>query len=79
RDPLATDLTYLLQTSPDLVTWTTIVQSAGGAMASGSGLVTDDENIPDPPFRTVTARENLAGPPGSQHRFARLQILRTAQ
>lgn len=78
RDPLATDLTYLLQTSPDLSTWTTIAQSVGGAMATGSGLVSDTENISDPPFRTVSAQESLVGPPGSQHRFARLQILRTA-
>jgi hypothetical protein len=73
RDPRATDLTYRLQTSGDLVAWSTILESAGGAAPAGTALVSDTEIAPEPPLRLVTAQEPLA-PGGS--RFARLVIIR---
>ena len=73
RDPRATDLTYRLQTSPDLVTWTTVVESIAGAAPSGAAFVSDNVIGPDAPMRLVTAGEVLV--PGSK-RFARLVVLR---
>ncbi len=73
RDPRATDLTYRLQTSPDLVTWTTVVQSVGGAPPSGAALLSDNVIAPEAPMRLVTAQEVLV--PGSR-RFARLVVVR---
>ncbi|MEQ1851025.1 MAG: PQQ-dependent sugar dehydrogenase [Chthoniobacteraceae bacterium] len=59
RDPLATDLTYALETSSDLVNWSVppIVQSAGGADSTGSGVISDSDIIGEEPMRLVTARE----------------------
>lgn len=74
RDPRATDVTYRLQTSPDLTNWTTIVQSAGGNAPTGSGFVSDVQIAVEAPVRTVTAREIVPGP--NAKRFARLQVLR---
>ena len=73
RDPRATDLTYRLQTSPDLVTWTTVVESIGGAAPAGAALVSDDIIGAEAPMRLVSGREVLA--PGGK-RFARLVIVR---
>ena len=73
RDPRATDLTYRLQTSPDLVTWTTVVQSIAGAAPTGAAFVSDSVIAPDAPMRLVTASEVLA--PGGR-RFARLVVVR---
>ena len=72
RDPRATDLTYNLQTSPDLITWTTIASSVGGAPASGSALVSDNDIAAELPMKLVTAVETLTG----GRRFSRLQIIR---
>ena len=73
RDPRATDLTYRLQTSPDLVTWTTVVESIGGGAPFGVAFFSDNVIAPEAPMRLVTAQEVLA--PGSK-RFARLVVLR---
>ena len=74
RDPRATDVTYRLQTSPDLTTWTTVVQSVGGGAPTGSAFLSDVEIVAEAPVRTVTARETVPGP--NAKRFARLQINR---
>ena len=73
RDAAATDLTYRLQTSTDLVAWTDIVQSAGGAVASGSGFVS--ESIVSGQIELVTAQETVLSP---VNRFVRLRITRAA-
>jgi glucose/arabinose dehydrogenase len=73
RDPRATDLTYRLQTSDNLLAWTTIVESIAGAAPTGAALVSDSEIGGEAPLRLVTARETL--PPGTK-RFARLVIIR---
>lgn len=72
RDPRATDLTYTLQTSSDLVTWTTIAQSVGGAVASGSGLPSESDVANNFPIKLVVTQETIA--PAQGQRFARLQV-----
>jgi glucose/arabinose dehydrogenase len=74
RDPRATDLTYMLQTSDDLVNWTTIVQSIGGADPTGSGYVSEMDSPSDSPIRIVTGAETVAT--GTTKRFARLKVTR---
>jgi glucose/arabinose dehydrogenase len=74
RDPRATDLTYELQTSSDLTTWTTIVQSTAGAVPAGSGFVSEADAPGEAPVKNVTASELLAQ---GISRFARLKITRT--
>ena len=69
RDPLATDLTYELQTSGDLGLWTTIATSAGGAGASGSGFVSESGF----PISVVTVQETFPTP---TKRFVRLRVSR---
>ena len=74
RDPRASDLTYELQTSDDLVTWTTIVISTGGDNVGGSGFVSETEAPLDAPIRLVTGSEVLSAPAGRH--FARLKVTR---
>lgn len=73
RDPRATDLTYVLQTSSDLVTWTPIAQSAGGAVPSGTGFVSESDVAGESPIKLVVAQETVTAAQGQ--RFARLQVL----
>ncbi len=70
RDPLATDLTYEFQSTEDLVTWSTITTSIGGAVSSGPAFV--EENGSD--ILYVTVREIFPSP---AKRFVRLRITRT--
>jgi hypothetical protein len=72
RDPRAVDLTYTLQTSSDLQTWNTIVQSVAGAAPSGSGFVSEAVAPGEAPVTVVTAQETIT--PGQGQRFARLQV-----
>jgi glucose/arabinose dehydrogenase len=72
RDPRATDLTYTLQTSSDLVNWTTIAQSVAGAVPTGSGFVSEIDAVGESPVKVVTAQENITAAQGQ--RFARLQV-----
>lgn len=72
RDPRATDLTYKLQTSPDAVTWTTILQSSGGNPPTGTGFVAEADIANEAPIKLVTGSETLS----STRRFARVQIIR---
>ncbi len=73
RDPRASDLTYELQTSPDLTTWTPITRSVGGAPPTGSAFVAEAFVPGESPIMIVTARESL---PNGSHRFARLLVTR---
>lgn len=72
RDPRATDLTYKLQTSSDLVQWTTILQSAGGNAPTGTGFVSDTDVTGESPIKLVTGTQTVTG----SRRFARVQIIR---
>ena len=73
RDPRATDLTYLLQASSDLATWSTIVQSAAGAIPTGSAFAAEADAPGEAPVKIVTAQETL---PAGTTRFVRLQVIR---
>jgi hypothetical protein len=77
RDSSATDLTYNLQTSEDLIGWTTIATSAGGALTTGDngGNVLSDSPVSGS-IRLVTVSENLAAG-SNEKRFVRLEVLRT--
>ena len=72
RDPLATDLTYLAQASPDLINWTTLTSSVAGASPTGTGFVS--EAVTDIPYRNVTARDSVV--PSGSKRFFRLMVTR---
>ena len=74
RDPRATDLTYVLQTSNDMVTWTTIAQSALGATPTGAAFVSEADVAGQSPVKLVTSSETVASP--ARH-FARLQVTRS--
>lgn len=77
RDAAATDLTYHLQTSEDLMGWTTIATSSGGGLATGDngGNVISDTPVSGT-VRLVTVQENL--PAGfNERRFVRLEVLRS--
>lgn len=74
RDPRAADLTYQLQTSTDLVTWTTITQSTGGAVSSGPGFVSENVATGQAPVIVVTARQMLPVPAKC---FSRVVVQRT--
>jgi len=76
RDPRATDLTYQMQTSDDLVVWNTITQSAAGATPSGTGFVLESDAPGEAPVKNVTVSETLSG--NTRH-FARLRLIHVAQ
>lgn len=72
RDPRATELTYILETTSDFVNWTTLAKSSGGAVPSGTGYVSEIEIGGEAPVKLVTARETV---PASVNRFARVRVL----
>ncbi len=77
RDPRAADLTYQLQTSPDLINWTTIAQSAAGAATSvvspSTATLSEAGVSGEAPVVLVTVHEILPAP---AKRFTRLNIVR---
>jgi hypothetical protein len=75
-DPRAVDLTYQLQSSNDLVHWTTIVQASGGGTPSGSAYVSEAVNPGAAPVQVVTAVETF--PELTKH-FTRLLVTRAYQ
>ncbi|SKA99797.1 Glucose / Sorbosone dehydrogenase [Prosthecobacter debontii] len=77
RDSAATDLSYQLQTSADLVTWKTIATSLAGTTAIGSnGGVVLSDTPGTGTLRLVTVRETLAAGANSR-RFVRLHVTRS--
>lgn len=73
RDPRATDLTYRLEVSTDLINWTKLLESTNGATPVGAAFVSESTVAGESPIRLVTAVETLTGSPA---RFARLKVLR---
>jgi glucose/arabinose dehydrogenase len=69
RDPLATDLTYQLQTTPNLQsgTWTTVAESVAGAVSTGVGV----SEAASAPLITVTL-----APASLTRAFFRLRLIR---
>ncbi len=76
RDTSATDLTYRLQISDDLTSWTTIAESAGGAAPAGqNGGVVDSDATLSGSIRLVTVSVTLSGTDTGRH-FVRLSVAR---
>ena len=75
-DPRAVDLTYQLQSSSDLVNWTTIVQVTGGGTPTGAAYVSETTQAGAAPVQIVTAVETL---PAAVKHFVRLLVTRTYQ
>lgn len=74
RDTLATDLTYKLQISSDLINWTTIAESVAGVAAIGqNGATIETESALDNSVNLVQVKINLAAGNNSQQ-FTRLQV-----
>lgn len=72
RSSLASDLTYTVQVSNDLVTWTDVGSSIGGGVTTGSGFVAETGAPPD---FTVEVRDIVPYDPNSPtRRFMRLRI-----
>lgn len=72
RSSVATDLTYIVQGSSDLIQWTDLASSVGGAAMGGPGLVTDTG--PAPVF-TVEVRDTVPhSQAGGVKRFLRLKV-----
>jgi glucose/arabinose dehydrogenase len=76
RDSAATDLTYRLEISADLTTWTPIAQSLAGAAATGQngGSVTG-ESVVSGTIRQVNVTCTLSGGDGVKQ-FVRLAVAR---
>jgi hypothetical protein len=73
RDPRANDLTYRLQTSDNLTSWTTIVEIIGGSAPSGAGFISETDAPGETPIKIVTASQTLSTP---GKRFTRLLVIR---
>jgi Metallo-peptidase family M12B Reprolysin-like len=72
RSSVATDLTYIVEASTDLQTWTNIASSSGGAVTSGPGFV--GETGAAPTF-TVEVRDIVpVDPVNGPKRFLRLRV-----
>lgn len=73
RAPLATDITYIVEVSSDLATWTAVASAANGAALSGPGVVSDDGA--NSSAHTVEVRDTVeqSASPG-QRRFLRLRV-----
>ncbi|MES2599033.1 MAG: PQQ-dependent sugar dehydrogenase [Verrucomicrobiota bacterium] len=74
RDTQATDLTYHLQVSEDLTTWTSIAQSTGGAAATGQngGTILSDAVLIGT-VKLVTVKMTLTGNSVNKQ-FVRLSV-----
>lgn len=72
RSSLATDLSYIVQGSSDLVTWTDLGTSTAGGMTSGPGFVTETGSAPN---FTVEVRDTVPddGDPLTK-RYLRLKV-----
>ena len=72
RSSLASDLTYVVRSSGDLVSWTDLASSNGGAMTSGIGFVEETGSAPN---YTVEVRDIIPYDPNNPNkRFMRLII-----
>jgi hypothetical protein len=71
RVPLATDITYIVESSPDLTAWTTVATGSDGGALTGPGVVTDNASSTVP--HTVEVRDTVAATTASR-RFLRLRV-----
>ena len=72
RSSVATDLTYTVQGSSDLINWSDLASSVGGAPTTGAGFVSETGAAP---LITVEVRDTVPsnGTPGLK-RFMRLKV-----
>jgi hypothetical protein len=72
RSSVATDLTYTVQGSSDLINWSDLASSVGGAPTAGAGFVSETGAAP---LITVEVRDTVPsdGTPGLK-RFMRLKV-----
>ena len=72
RSSLATDLTYIVQGSSDLVSWTNLGTSTAGGVTSGTGFFTETGSAPN---FTVEVKDTVPyNPMAPNKRFMRLMI-----
>ncbi len=69
RSSVATDLTYTVQASSDLLQWTDLATSSGGAVANGPGFVGETGSAP---VWNVEVRDTT--PASAGRRFLRLRV-----
>lgn len=73
RVPLATDITYVVEGSSDLASWTAVATGTGGAALGGPGVVSDDGSTTA--AHTVEVRDTVSpGSDSASRRFLRLRI-----
>lgn len=70
RVPLATDITYIVESSTDLLRWSTVAKAASGAAFTGPTVVSDDATNLSP--HTVEIRDTM--PVDAARRFLRLRV-----
>jgi hypothetical protein len=77
RNASATDLTYEIESSPDLMTWSTATTytSAAGWVSSGAASTTEGPPSALPPDQTVKASIDM-GVPSASALFLRLKVHR---
>jgi len=75
RDPRATDLDYVLETSATLMSWSPVVTSSGGAVPSGSAFVSEAVDPANSATRRVVAQVPF-NPASEPKLFIRLNISR---
>jgi len=74
RDPRAVDLTYRVEESDDVLTWSTLAESIAGAAPWGTGVISDQPIVAAPPLReTVVETPITLGGRG----FLRLVLILT--
>ena len=74
RDTTATDLTYTLETSQDLASWTPVASSAAGAATTGqNGAQVLSEAVVSGSIRLVTVRQSQPAPATGPF-FVRLRV-----
>jgi hypothetical protein len=72
RSSLASDLTYTVQVSGDLINWMNVGSSTGGAATTGAGFV---QETGSPPDFVVEVRDTVPYDPNNAgERFMRLRI-----
>lgn len=71
QSAFATDLTYAVEASADLRTWTNIATSSGGALTTGPGFVSESGSGS---AISVEVRDNVPMSGGTAGRFLRVKI-----
>lgn len=75
RNASATDLTYVLETAPDLATWTPVITHTNPSGWTGGASATEAPPSALPPDQTVQVTIDL-GAPSSTAQFVRLRVHR---